>query len=47
MRLYAARLPLSELVIAPECGHALYWEAPEVFNEAVLGFSGRRTSQLS
>jgi len=46
MRLYAQRLPLSELVIAPECGHALYWEAPEVFNEAVLGFVGRRTSQL-
>ena len=41
MRLYAQRLPLSELVVAPECGHSIYWEAPEVFNEVVLGFVGR------
>jgi hypothetical protein len=41
MRLYAARLPLSELVIAPECGHAVYWEAPEVFNACVLAFIDR------
>ena len=46
MRLYAQRLPLSELVIAPECGHALYWEAPDLFNEVVLGFVGRRAGQL-
>ncbi len=41
MRLYAQRLPNSEFVIAPECGHALYWEAPEVFNTCVLDFIGR------
>ena len=45
MRLYAQRLPLSELVIAPECGHALYWEAPEVFNECVLEFIGRHGAE--
>ncbi len=41
MRLYAQRLPNSEFIIAPECGHALYWEAPEVFNTCVLEFIGR------
>ena len=41
MRLYAQRIPGSEFIIAPECGHALYWEAPEVFNACVLEFIGR------
>jgi len=30
--------PECELVVAPEAGHSVYWEEPEVFNRAVLGF---------
>jgi pimeloyl-ACP methyl ester carboxylesterase len=41
MRMIARHLPNSEVVIAPECGHAIYWEQPEFFNRTVLGFIGR------
>jgi pimeloyl-ACP methyl ester carboxylesterase len=40
-RMLAARIPGSELVVAPEAGHSVYWEAPEVFNRAVLEFAGK------
>jgi len=37
-RLIAAKIPNAELVVAPEAGHSVYWEEPELFNRAVLGF---------
>jgi pimeloyl-ACP methyl ester carboxylesterase len=37
-RLIAAKIPNAELVVAPESGHSVYWEEPEVFNRAVLAF---------
>jgi len=37
MRMVAQHLPGSEVTIAPEAGHSAYWEAPDVFNRAVLG----------
>jgi pimeloyl-ACP methyl ester carboxylesterase len=40
-RMLAARIPGSELVVAAESGHSVYWEAPEVFNRAVLEFVGK------
>jgi len=38
MRLFAARIKNSELVIVPEAGHSAYWEEPRMFNRAVLSF---------
>src|SRR5262249_41251852 len=35
-RLVAAEIPGSELVIAPESGHSVYWERPDIFNAAIL-----------
>lgn len=40
-RMIAAKIPNAELVVAPEAGHSVYWEAPEVFNRAVLAFVGK------
>jgi pimeloyl-ACP methyl ester carboxylesterase len=37
-RIIAAKIPHAELVVAPEAGHSVYWEEPEVFNRAVLAF---------
>jgi pimeloyl-ACP methyl ester carboxylesterase len=37
-RMIAAKIPNAELVVAPEAGHSVYWEQPEVFNRAVLAF---------
>src|SRR5579871_1408285 len=37
-RLIAAKIPGAELVVAPESGHSVYWEEPDVFNRAVLTF---------
>jgi pimeloyl-ACP methyl ester carboxylesterase len=37
-RLIAAKIPNAELVVAPEAGHSVYWEQPDVFNSAVLEF---------
>ena len=42
MRMIARHVPDNEVVIAPECGHSIYWEQPELFNRTVLGFIGRR-----
>lgn len=41
MRMIARHVPDNEIVIAPECGHSIYWEHPEFFNRTVLGFLGR------
>jgi pimeloyl-ACP methyl ester carboxylesterase len=41
MRMIARHVPNNEVVIVPECGHAIYWEQPEFFNRTVLGFIGR------
>jgi pimeloyl-ACP methyl ester carboxylesterase len=41
LRLVAAQIPGSEMVIVPDTGHAIYWERPDVFNRAVLDFVGR------
>lgn len=43
LRLVAAQIPNSEIVIVPEAGHALYWERPDAFNQAVLDFIGRHS----
>jgi pimeloyl-ACP methyl ester carboxylesterase len=40
-RLIAAEIPNSEVAIASEAGHSVYWEQPDVFNRAVLDFVGR------
>jgi pimeloyl-ACP methyl ester carboxylesterase len=29
------------VAIAAECGHSIYWERPEFFNQTVLEFIGR------
>jgi pimeloyl-ACP methyl ester carboxylesterase len=38
MRLVGQHIPGSEIVIAGESGHSVYWEQPEIFNRSVLGF---------
>jgi pimeloyl-ACP methyl ester carboxylesterase len=38
MRMVAQHIGGSEIMIAPEAGHSTYWERPELFNRAVLGF---------
>ena len=40
-RMLQAKIPNSELVVAPESGHSVYWEQPEFFNKAVLDFIGK------
>ena len=42
-RMLVAEIPGSELVVAPESGHSVYWEQPDVFNRAVLDFVGRHS----
>ncbi len=37
-RLFAEKVPNSELLILPEVGHSAYWEEPLQFNRAVLEF---------
>lgn len=44
-RMIAARIPGSELAIAPEAGHSVYWEQPEFFNRVVLDFIGRHAER--
>ncbi len=41
LRMVAAQIPGSEVVIVPDTGHAIYWERPDVFNRAVLDFIGK------
>jgi len=38
LRLFAARIKGSESVLAPEAGHSIYWEQPDLFNQKVLEF---------
>ena len=38
LRMYASHIPGAELAIVPEVGHSLYWERPDLFNRALLGF---------
>ena len=44
-RMTAAKIPNAELVVAPESGHSVYWEEPEVFNRAVLAFVAKHGRQ--
>src|SRR5260221_1741865 len=41
LQLFRERIKNSEAVVIPECGHSAYWEQPELFNRAVLGFIGK------
>lgn len=41
LRMVAAQIPGSEVVIVPDTGHAIYWERPDLFNRVVLDFIGR------
>jgi pimeloyl-ACP methyl ester carboxylesterase len=43
IRMVAAQIPSSEVVIVREAGHSSYWEQPEVFNRAVLEFLARHS----
>jgi pimeloyl-ACP methyl ester carboxylesterase len=43
LALFAARIEGAESVLVPDVGHAAYWEAPDVFNRAVLTFIARHT----
>jgi pimeloyl-ACP methyl ester carboxylesterase len=40
-RMIAAEIPGSELAVASEAGHSVYWEQPDMFNRAVLDFVAR------
>ena len=40
MRMIAAEIPNSRLVLMPEAGHSPYWEQPQLFNRTVLDFLG-------
>lgn len=40
-RLFLRHLPGAEGVVIRDCGHSAYWEQPEAFNAALLGFIGR------
>jgi pimeloyl-ACP methyl ester carboxylesterase len=40
-RMLKQTIPHSELVIADEAGHSVYWESPDLFNTAVLDFTSR------
>jgi pimeloyl-ACP methyl ester carboxylesterase len=42
MRMVAQHIHGSEMTIVAESGHSTYWEQPDVFNRAVLGFLGKR-----
>jgi pimeloyl-ACP methyl ester carboxylesterase len=41
-RIYAGHIPGSRFAIIPESGHSAYWEQPNQFNTAVLGFLAAR-----
>jgi pimeloyl-ACP methyl ester carboxylesterase len=41
----AQALPRSEAVFVPDAGHAVFWEQPQAFNDAVLAFLGRHRSR--
>ena len=37
-QLFAAHIKGAETLVVPDAGHSTYWEQPEAFNRAVLGF---------
>ena len=41
IRLWAKHLPQHELKLITEAGHAVMWEQPKAFNEAILDFIRR------
>ncbi|MDB5544266.1 MAG: Twin-arginine translocation pathway signal [Hyphomicrobiales bacterium] len=41
-RLLRDAIPRSEMIVAEETGHSVYWEQPDVFNKAVLDFIARQ-----
>jgi pimeloyl-ACP methyl ester carboxylesterase len=43
IRMVAAQIPNSEVVIVREAGHSSYWEQPDEFNRAVLDFLARHS----
>jgi len=43
MRMVARHIAGSEILIVTEAGHSTYWEQPEIFNRALLGFFAKRT----
>jgi pimeloyl-ACP methyl ester carboxylesterase len=38
----AQHSPGSDISLAAEAGHSVYWEQPDAFNRAVLGFLAKR-----
>lgn len=38
------RLPSSEMLVVNGAGHSAYWEQPEIFNQKLLGFLGKRNN---
>jgi pimeloyl-ACP methyl ester carboxylesterase len=42
-RMLRDAIPQSEMVVADETGHSVYWERPDIFNSAVLGFVARHS----
>lgn len=45
LALFHQKTPGSEYVIADNAGHSIYWERPQFFNAAVLGFLGRHAKR--
>ncbi len=43
IRMIAAEIPHSEVMIIREAGHSSYWEQPEAFNRSVLEFLARHS----
>jgi pimeloyl-ACP methyl ester carboxylesterase len=46
-RLFARHLPHSETAIIAEAGHSAFWEQPETFNHALLGFLARHRTDMA
>jgi pimeloyl-ACP methyl ester carboxylesterase len=38
LKMFAEHIKQAATVVVPEAGHSTYWEQPEAFNRAVLGF---------
>ena len=38
LRMCAKRIPNCRIRIVAECGHSIYWEHPDIFNDTVLDF---------
>ena len=41
MRIWATHIKNHEWAVVADCGHAIAWEQPDLFNEKVVGFIGR------